>query len=140
MTSLNADTENRVKLFPGAYEIPFSIKDNIGHSWQYSLSADLEIPKPEKYELALNFPNPFNSCTTILYSLANAETQRTRLTVYDIAGRKVRVLKNHDQSAGYYKLIWDGKNDAGVDVPSGVYFYELSSGPFSKIQKMTLIK
>jgi len=93
---------------------------------------------PTVYSLSQNFPNPFNPTTTIEYSIPKAGL--TSLDVYNIAGQKVRTLVNETQSASFYKVVWDGRNDNGESVATGMYFYKLVSGNYSKIVKMTLMK
>jgi len=89
-------------------------------------------------ELAQNVPNPFNPTTTIKYSIAKDE--RVSLTVYDVAGRRVRTLVDQQQKADVYRIIWDGSNDAGENVASGMYFYKLVAGKYNKTFKMMLLK
>jgi hypothetical protein len=93
---------------------------------------------PTVYALAQNFPNPFNPTTTIEYSVPT--TGHTSLVVYNLAGQKVRTLVNETQAPSFYKVVWDGKNNSGMTVATGTYFYKLVSGNYSKIVKMTLIK
>jgi len=62
------------------------------------------------------------------------------LQIYDTLGRKVRTLVSEELSSGYKSVIWDGKNDDGKDVSSGVYFYQLKVGDFSQPKKMLLLK
>jgi len=93
---------------------------------------------PSTYSLTQNFPNPFNPTTTIEYSIPTAGN--VSLVVYNVAGQKVRTLVNNTQSASFYKVVWDGKNDNGMTVGTGTYFYKLVSGNYSKIVKMTLMK
>jgi len=93
---------------------------------------------PTVYSLNQNFPNPFNPTTTIEYSIP--ESGNVDLVIYNMAGQKVRTLINNTQNAAFYKVVWDGRNDSGEAVASGLYFYKLVSGNFSKIEKMTLIK
>jgi hypothetical protein len=93
---------------------------------------------PTVYTLAQNFPNPFNPTTTIEYSIPTAG--HTTLAIYNLAGQKVRTLVNNVQSPSFYKVVWDGKNDNGMTVATGTYFYKLVSGNYSKNVKMTLIK
>ncbi len=88
--------------------------------------------------LAQNHPNPFNPTTTIGYSIA--KDNEVSLTVYDVAGAKVRTLVNERQKADTYKVTWDGMNDTGTRVASGVYFYKLVAGSFVKTKKMVLLK
>jgi hypothetical protein len=100
---------------------------------------------PERYSLAQNTPNPFNPETSIAYDLST--DGRVRLTVYGIGGQLVRTLVDADQPAGRYTVRWDGKDDAGHPVASGVYFYRVESvpgrtgaGSFSAVKRMMLIK
>ncbi len=88
--------------------------------------------------LEQNFPNPFNPTTTLSFSLKNATN--VNLTVYDVAGRRVRELVNEHRDRGAYKMVWDGQNDAGQTVASGVYFYKLVAGSFTDTKKMTILK
>ena len=98
--------------------------------------------------LSQNYPNPFNPSTTIKYqipdqvrndkmfvTLSGAEESFVTLKVYDILGREVAFLVNENQKPGNYKVVWNAS-----DLPSGVYFYELSYGAFIETKKLTLIK
>ena len=85
-----------------------------------------------------NSPNPFNLRTTIFYSLASEG--KVELTIYNIRGQKVRTLVEDYQSAGHKSIVWDGTNDGGQPVSSGVYFFRLKTGQFSQTKKMTLLK
>lgn len=87
-----------------------------------------------------NYPNPFNPTTTIRYSIK--EQGAVQLKVYNAAGQLVRTLVNEVKSPteGGFKVTWDGKNNAGSQVSSGVYFYKLSSTNFSQTKKMVLLK
>jgi hypothetical protein len=82
---------------------------------------------PAAYELGQNYPNPFNPVTTIRYGVPVAG--RVLLDVYDIAGRRIRTLVDGDTPAGYHSVEWDGRNDAGVGVASGVYMMVMRGGP-----------
>jgi len=89
--------------------------------------------------LKQNYPNPFNPETTISYDLS-AESVVT-LTIYDISGQVIRsVVNNQAMSAGQYKSVWDGRDERGVKVASGVYFYQLQSENFIAKKKMTLLQ
>jgi hypothetical protein len=83
-------------------------------------------------------PNPFNPTTTIVYELK--ESAAVTLTVYDAAGRLVRVLVDEGRSAGRYEAVWNGRNNRGETVASGVYFYRLIAGSFVDSKKMILLK
>ena len=93
---------------------------------------------PENYALHQNYPNPFNPTTTIAYDLP--EDAFITLEIYDILGRRVRTLINSQIEAGYQKIIWDGRNDYGLELSSGFYFYRINAGNFNKTQKMVLLK
>jgi hypothetical protein len=104
-------------------------------------TTDLEDPEtvsPAKFELADNYPNPFNPQTTIEFSIA--KTDNVSLKIYDISGRLVRMLVNRAMTAGSHKVVFDGRDDAGLPLSSGVYFYQLQSGAQSFTKKMILIK
>jgi len=91
-----------------------------------------------KNDLSQNYPNPFNPQTTIAFSIKDRGA--VSLKVYNVAGELVRTLANEDRAAGSYTLVWDGRNDAGSPVSSGVYFYKLVTNNFSQTKKMVLLK
>ena len=100
---------------------------------------------PSVYSLAQNYPNPFNPVTAIKYQLP--EPSDVSLTVYNLRGQQVAQLVDNVQKAGFYELRWDGTNQHGQTVSSGVYIYRLharseggSGKEFSEIKKMTLIR
>jgi M6 family metalloprotease-like protein len=95
-------------------------------------------PVPPRYELMPNYPNPFNPSTTIRYRIASRE--HVELAVYDVGGTLVRTLVNESRPGGSYSLEWDGRDDRGTSVSSGVYFYRLIAGKFSDARKMTFVK
>ncbi|MBD3303269.1 MAG: S8 family serine peptidase, partial [Candidatus Eisenbacteria bacterium] len=88
--------------------------------------------------LGQNRPNPFNPVTTIRYSLANPAD--ARLAIYDAGGRLVRVLLDGRQTAGSHHAIWDGRDESGEAVGSGVYFYRLEAGAFEQSRRMIILK
>ncbi|MGB8657129.1 MAG: SBBP repeat-containing protein [Candidatus Zixiibacteriota bacterium] len=94
--------------------------------------------KPSEFALSQNYPNPFNPTTKIEFTLSKSGF--VTLQIYDVMGRKVRTLVAENLPSGYKSVIWDGKNDAGKDVASGVYFYQLKVGDFSEPKKMVLLK
>jgi hypothetical protein len=93
---------------------------------------------PRSNALLANYPNPFNPSTTIRYQLA--ATTKVELRVYDVSGAAVRTLVDDVKGAGSYSLEWNGRDDRGEPVSSGVYFYRLIAGNFSDVRKMTLVK
>jgi len=86
-----------------------------------------------------NFPNPFNPRTAIHYTVP-APGGPVRLTVYDLRGRKVRTLVDDEKAAGEYLAVWRGRDDAGREVGSGVYFYRMEIGDYRVERKMVLLK
>ena len=93
-----------------------------------------ETPKaPAATYLSQNFPNPFNPVTKIEFGLAAPAA--VSLRIYDAAGRLVRVLEEGALAAGRYTRIWDGRDTGGSRVSSGVYFYRLDAGAFSRTQQ-----
>jgi hypothetical protein len=93
---------------------------------------------PMTYGLAQNYPNPFNPMTQIRYQLPKAS--KVQLTIYDAFGQKIRTLVNDHQHAGFYTILWDGRNDAGLQVASGIYVYRVQAEGFTETKKMVLIK
>jgi hypothetical protein len=100
---------------------------------------DLTIITPDDYKLEQNYPNPFNPSTTIKFFLPIKD--RISLKVYDVLGREVRTLiNNEERPAGNGVAVWDGRNNAGMPVTTGAYFYTLKFGNFEKVNKMMLVK
>ena len=95
---------------------------------------------PREFALHQNFPNPFNPDTTIKYDLA--ESADVTLQIYNVLGQVVRTLvASEAQNAGRYQIRWNGMDDRGVPVSSGIYFYQISAdGKFSDVRKLMLLK
>lgn len=93
---------------------------------------------PVKFELGANYPNPFNPSTRIYFGLPQA--QEVRLTVYNVLGREVKELLNGYVEAGRHSLEWNGTDNAGKPVASGIYFYALQAGQTRLVRKMVLSK
>ena len=94
--------------------------------------------QPTIYHLYQNYPNPFNPTTTITYAIPVKGT--VTLQIFDILGRLVATLVQASQEAGTYHLAWNGASNNGIPASSGVYFYRLVSGSFSKTERMLLLK
>lgn len=94
--------------------------------------------RPSSVELNQNYPNPFNPATTINYMVATEG--KVSLKVYNVTGQLVRSLINETKRPGNYRVRWDGKNDYGVKVASGTYFYQLIVGDFTSAKKAILLK
>jgi hypothetical protein len=93
---------------------------------------------PISFDLNQNYPNPFNARTEIGFYLA--ERSEVTFDVYNIVGQKIKTLKNGLFEAGSHTVIWDGTNDTGDIVSSGVYFYRLTAGDNSQTKKMVMLK
>ena len=93
---------------------------------------------PDNYSLSQNYPNPFNSSTLISFQLPH--TSNVELEIVDLNGRVIKSLVNENKAAGSHDIRWNGKNEFGEDVPSGVYFYRLRADDFSASKKLLLVK
>lgn len=93
---------------------------------------------PTKYELKQNRPNPFNSLTTMGYQLP--KRSHVSIRVYNILGQELRVLFDGEQRSGYHTIQWDGRDETGRDVPSGIYLCLFRTGDFEEVKKMILIR
>ncbi|MBN1351823.1 VCBS repeat-containing protein [candidate division KSB1 bacterium] len=98
----------------------------------------IETPAPEKFELYQNFPNPFNVDTVIRYQIPR--DSHILLTVHNILGRVVRTLVDENQKAGFYNAYWDGKDNQGRDVGSGIYFYNIYADNFHQTKKLIVVR
>ncbi|GAB4371807.1 MAG: hypothetical protein Kow0042_14780 [Calditrichia bacterium] len=97
----------------------------------------------DRVRLLQNYPNPFNPITIIGFDLP--EDSNIKLEIYDITGRRIRILAEGRYPAGSHRVVWDGRDDAGNAAASGVYVYRLSTGsklqtPIVASHKMVLMK
>jgi hypothetical protein len=126
----------------GAFHLMFG--DVLDSSGKVKMLRDFDQklePVPEVAhvnELRDNYPNPFNPSTIIEYSIAR--DSHVNLSVYDVAGRLIRTLVNEHQKSSLYRVIWDGTDSRERRVSSGVYFYKLKTGEFSKTKKLVLLR
>ncbi len=93
---------------------------------------------PDRFDLAQNFPNPFNPETIIKYQLPRQS--HVKLEIYNTLGQKVRTLVDATQKASYYSVKWDGRNQSGNRVSSGIYLYRLETDGFVRTRKMILLR
>jgi hypothetical protein len=102
--------------------------------------------QPAGFALSQNYPNPFNPVTRIQYEVGsnqqNAENsaRRTTLKVYNLLGQLVRILVDEKQAPGSYQVVWDGKDENGEEVSSGIYLYRLESDRYVETKKMVLLR
>ncbi|MCC7431464.1 S8 family serine peptidase [bacterium] len=93
---------------------------------------------PEKFELLGNYPNPFNPTTEIKFQVPGAS--KVEFSIFNVKGQLVKTLSQEVKQAGTFTQVWDGTDNFGKNVASGVYFYQFKAGNYSKTMKMTLIK
>jgi len=98
---------------------------------------DEPVEMPRIYTLSQNYPNPFNATTLIDYNTAGGAV---RIEVYDLTGSRVKTLVNQSVDAGHHSVVWNGLDDNGNDVASGVYFYKMTSPEGQQTRRMTLLK
>jgi flagellar hook assembly protein FlgD len=91
-----------------------------------------------EYTLQQNYPNPFNPSTTISYNLP--VNSNVKIEIFDILGKKVNTIFDNYQNAGSHQSVWNGRDVSGNLVPSGIYFYRLSTPQFNQVKKMMLMK
>jgi hypothetical protein len=96
------------------------------------------IAIPKEFALQQNFPNPFNPTTSIAYALPRSSF--VRITIFNVLGQEVRRLVSGYFDGGTRVAVWDGRDDGGENVPSGVYFYRMEVGQFGKTRTMVLLK
>jgi hypothetical protein len=119
----------------GHQEVWTAAVDYSGLGIEYDNGA---IPLPRTTNLLQNFPNPFNPTTTISFDLE--EKMPIELSIYDVRGRRVRRLMDEIVDPGHHRITWDGKDECGDHLPSGVYLYRLVTGGQSVSRKMLLLK
>jgi len=132
----------------GSFNVWFDVtyEDECGNKYHVRLdpefnlnesSSENEVPVAS-YRLDQNYPNPFNPTTNIYYQIPTAGI--VDLKVYDVSGRLVRTLINGFKEKGLYSVSWDGKDEFGRDVASGVYFLRMRAGDFDKTRRMILLR
>ena len=124
----------------------------VGKTYYYSLEAvtkynqleyasetiSVYVNPPNIFKLGQNYPNPFNFFTTIKFDLP--VRTKVRLKIFNILGQEVKTLLNENKEPGFHKIFWDGKNNLGITVASGLYVYQIKMGEFVKAKKMILLK
>jgi len=93
---------------------------------------------PNEYALFQNYPNPFNPTTTIRYALP--ECKDVKIEIFNILGQKIYTFEFKNQSPGYHRVIWNGRNQNNCPVSSGLYIYRIKAGNFIASKKMLLIR
>lgn len=113
----------------------YFVYQNLIASAVTSVSTD---PVPTEFSLSQNYPNPFNPETEICYR--PAAVSHVELTIYNLAGKRVRTLVHGTQNAGSHTVLWNGRDDRGKEVASGLYLYRLSAGEQVQTRRMVLLR
>lgn len=147
--TLQLDDNDVTTLIPGeAIDLKFDVPaqpdiDGVARAFfvkarGYYVPFEKEATLPGSYSLEPNYPNPFNPTTSIRYALP--ASGHVTLRIYNVLGQSVRTLVDGTVEAGVHDVLWDGSDDTGIPVASGVYFYRLTAGDFEQSRKMVLIK
>jgi hypothetical protein len=122
----------------GGTKFQYRLKQ-IDNNGNFEYSNTIEVSTlPAKFELSQNYPNPFNPSTSIKYYIP--KNSYVTLVVYDMLGREVISLVNEQESPGYHEVSWNGLDNKGESVSSGIYVYKLTAGSFTQTKKMNLLK
>jgi len=118
------------------------------HNYTYILEKWFEEPLdvgdegkgalPREFALYQNYPNPFNPATLIKFDLP--KPTHVKLEIFNLLGQRVTKLVDEARNAGRYSFIWDGNNQSGEEVASGVFFYRIEAGDYTKVRKMTILR
>ena len=138
-------------LIKHGFDISCLYADELGYLWigtesnglwrfdaSNATSVETAYQTPSSFTLSTAYPNPFNASTTISFTLNKPE--KVNLAVYNLAGQIVRELAVGNYSAGSHTAVWDGKDDSGNAVSSGVYLARMESGGASKVVRMAMVK
>jgi len=104
----------------------------------FALGVGDELGVPDVFALHQNYPNPFNPVTTIRFDIP--QESHVRMDVYNVLGQRVRTLMNSTMQPGFHAVRWDGTNDIGKPLASGMYIYRIQSSKFTSVKKLVLMK
>lgn len=117
------------------------VADRSGKVYLEAAKVNAAKALPKVFSLSQNSPNPFNPSTTISYEIPESSgAAKVVVAVYNIRGQKVITLVDELKEAGQYSVNWNGRNENGRRVSSGVYFYRMSAGDFTAVRKMVIVK
>jgi len=133
---------DKIDVIKGSFVFSFgTFKIEVGSESEFGtvVGIDAEIQStPLTYQLKQNFPNPFNPETRIYFEIPQAHD--VTIAIYNMLGQKIRTLVKEKFNAGSHVVNWDGKNDRGLQVPTGMYIYRIMAGDFVAAKKMVMIK
>ncbi len=104
--------------------------------WTKEISITVDAPK--EFHLYDNYPNPFNPTTKIAFEIP--KQSEVKIVIYDILGRIVKQVADETKEAGYFEYTWDGRNDRGATVSSGLYFCRVSAENWHAVKKLVMTK
>ena len=120
-------------------KIAYDIKIIMGElDYVQKMSDEILENIPSTFSLSQNYPNPFNPITKLDYNLPLRS--KVNISIYNVLGQEIKTLVNGVKEYGYHSVTWDGRNDLGKDMSSGVYFARITSKGFTKTRKMLLVK
>jgi hypothetical protein len=134
---LTLRAKERIAIMPGVY-IRSGGQLHLLTGVAAAIESDEEIALPGDFSVYQNYPNPFNPNTTIRYVLPAAE--EVSADIYTVFGEKVKTLFSGRQQGGQHNLVWDGTNQAGQKMSSGIYYLRIEAGEYRAVLKMTLLK
>jgi len=115
-----------------------AVIDGVNYGSLTAINDDETLLLPHLFGLEQNYPNPLNATTIIPYQLGHPTM--VKLEIYNFLGQRVKSLVNERESAGQHQVLWDGRDDAGNSLPSGVYLYRLSAGEFVATKRIVLLR
>ena len=131
--------------YEGTIEITSNDRDTPVYKVHLLFNVSLTSVEPEKiadspstFDLLQNYPNPFNPQTKIMYHIAN--TGWVEISVYNLNGQRIRTLVNEIKNTGHHEIIWDGKNEKGLTVSTGIYLCKMKTAEFFSVKKMVFTK
>ena len=143
----------RIRLFKDGFPASLKVEDGklLSSAYQPTVIQIANDPSllavPREFSLRQNYPNPFNPSTTIPFQVPAPQTVAGRagtvpveVEIFNILGQNVRTLTTGDQSPGYYRAVWDGRDNQGRALSTGIYFYSLRAGEMQQVRRMTLVK
>jgi hypothetical protein len=118
--------------------VEVEVLDTQGNEVEARFDATVAAAIPNQYQLSQNYPNPFNAVTQLSFALPT--DGKVSLKIYNIMGQLVKNLVDQNMQAGFHTVTWDGTNNSGSQVSTGVYFYSIKAGDYSVTKKMTMLK
>jgi len=121
-----------------AADVDYTINDGYPYLREPPVSVDDDLIAVIELPSLYNYPNPFNPETKISFTLA--EAVQVRIEIYNIRGQRIKTLIDDHYDTGFYNVLWDGRDDNGKTVTSGIYFYRMTTPSYDKVNKMLLLK